>query len=67
VCDRKIEAFPHALDDAVLQPVGATGGMGREDDLVGSEDPQRILDRLGRVVVSDTAMGVDPVGLESGE
>ena len=56
-----------ALDDSVFQPVGAAGRVRRDDDLVGREHPQRILDRLARIVVPDDPSRVDPVTRESGQ
>ena len=67
VRDREVEALACALDDSVLEPVRAPRRMGRDHDLIGREHPERILDRLDRVVVSDGAARVDSVLGEGGE
>ena len=43
-------------DDVALEPVRAALGMRRDDDLVGAEGAQRVLDRLQRVAVADLAL-----------
>src|SRR5437879_4683548 len=59
VCDRDCEALAGAGDDALLEPVRPALGVGRDDDLVGAEGAQRILDRLQRFAVADLAACLD--------
>src|SRR5439155_1774306 len=49
------------------EPVRAAFGMRRDDDLVGSEGAERVLDRLQRVAVADLAAGFDPLPAEPRE
>src|SRR5207237_10745718 len=67
MCDRHREAFAGAADDAPLQPVRAAFGMGGDDDLVGAERPERVLDRLQRLAVADLAAGFDARLLQASE
>ena len=46
VGDREREALARAGDDAALEPVRAALGVRRDEDLIGAEGAQRILDRL---------------------
>ena len=59
VRDRDGEPFAGVLDDAPLEPVRTSLGMGRDDDLVGTERAERVLHRLQRVGVADLPGGVD--------
>ena len=54
-----VEALARLVDDAALEPVRAARGMRRDDQLVGRERAQRVLDRLERVAVADLAARVD--------
>jgi len=60
VRDRNREALLGARHDALLQPVRAALGVCRDDDLVGAEGAERVVDRLHRVGVPDLAARVDP-------
>src|SRR5438874_12080736 len=55
VRNRDCKAFARAADDALLEPVRPAFGMGRDDDLVGPESAERVLDRLQRLAVADLA------------
>src|SRR5438552_11223245 len=55
VRDRHREAFAGAAHDALLEPVRAPLGMGRDDDLVRAERSERVFDRLERLAVADLA------------
>ena len=57
---RDVEAEPRLLDDPLLEPVRAARWMRRDDDLVGGEHPERVLERLQRVAVADLAARRDP-------
>jgi len=46
VRDRNVEALFGCADDVALEPVRAALRMRRDDDLVGAERAQRVLDRL---------------------
>src|SRR5437773_6941886 len=59
VCDRNREALAGAADDALFQPVRPAFGVGRDDDLVGAESAEGVLDRLQRLAVADLASGLD--------
>src|SRR6266516_6842268 len=59
VRDRDREALAGAADDALFQPVRPAFGMGRDDDLVGAESAEGVLDRLQRLAVADLAAGFD--------
>src|SRR6266545_3741224 len=59
VCDRAREALARLLDEALLEPVRAADGMCRDDNLVGAERAQRILDRLEGIAVADLAADVE--------
>src|SRR5882724_4860386 len=67
VCDRDGEALSSTADDALLKPVRPAFGMGRDDDLVGAESAERVLDRLQRLAVADLAAGLDGRLLQSRE
>jgi hypothetical protein len=67
VRDRNAEALPRLLDQAALDPVRPTGGQGRDDDLVGREVRQRVLDRQQWIGVSDRAAGGDAALRQGGD
>src|SRR5436309_8032557 len=67
VRDRDREALAGAADNALFQPVRPAFGMSRDDDLVGAEGPERVLDRLQRLAVADLAAGLDVRLLQSRE
>ena len=53
-------------DEVAREPVRALLGVGRDDDLVGGEDGERVRDRLERVAVADLAAGADAHGAAAG-
>ena len=55
------EALTSAGDYSPLEPVRAAFRVGRDDDLVGPEGADRVLDRLQRVGVADLAARLDAV------
>src|SRR5437763_15498178 len=59
VRDRDRETLAGTADDAPFEPVRPAFGMRRDDDLVGAEGPQRVLDRLQRLPVADLATRLD--------
>src|SRR3954453_24136143 len=59
VRDRAREALAGAADDAPFEPVRPAFGMRRDDDLVGAESPERVLDRLQRLPVADLTTRLD--------
>jgi len=59
MADRLPEAQPGARDDAPLEPVRTRLGVRRNDDLVGREDAERVLDRENRIRISEDALGVE--------
>src|SRR6185437_8342239 len=62
VGEADVEALAGAVDDAPLEPVRAAGRVRRDDQLVGLEGADRVLDRLQRVAVADLPLGVEAVG-----
>src|SRR5207248_5413881 len=60
VRDRHGEALPGAGDDTALEPVRPALRVRRDDDLVGAEGAELVLDRLQRLPVADLAARLDP-------
>src|SRR5262245_9351362 len=67
VRNRYRKALAGAVDDTFLQPMRAAFRVGRDDDLVRAEGPERILDRLQRLSVADLALGLDADVAQLGE
>ena len=67
VGDRRLEPLTSLRHDATLEPVRAALGMRGDDDLVGAERAERVLDRLERIGVPDLPARLDPLGPERGE
>ncbi len=55
----EVEALAGAVDDVPLEPVRAALRVGRDDELVGREGAERVLDRLQRIAVADLAARVE--------
>src|SRR5919204_3594076 len=64
VRDRDGEALSGLLHDAALEPVRAPFRMRGQDDLVGAEGAEGVLDRLEGIAVADLAARGDPGLLE---
>ena len=62
VRDRHVVAEPSLLHDALLEPVRPAGRVGRDDDLVGRELAERVLEGLEGIAVADLAAGADAGG-----
>ena len=60
-----VEAHAGARDEVAREPVRALLGVRGDDDLVGREGPQRVLDGLQRIAVADVAVGDDPRGAQA--
>ena len=62
--DRQLVALADAVQQVALKPVGLLRGVGCDDQFVCSEDGKRVLDRLERVGVADSAFGGDTASRE---
>ena len=54
-----VEASASGFDDSMLEPVRRAGRVSGDDDRVGGEAPERILERLQRISVADLAAHVE--------
>ena len=54
---RRLEALLGFVHQTLFEPVLLTAGMGEQDDLVGGEGLERVLDREERIGLARRALG----------